>query len=73
MAMSWDRIVLELEPDQESLTGRVYRDGQPARQFTGWLGLIAALQALLPEQGVDEGELSPPSPGGTAPDGRRSS
>lgn len=41
------RVLLELRPDRESLTGRVHRDGRPDREFAGWLGLMAALQAVV--------------------------
>lgn len=47
------QVLLELRPDGESLSGRACRAGQPAREFTGWLGLLAVLRALLPEPPAD--------------------
>lgn len=40
-------IRLELHLDDESLTGRA-SDGTAAREFVGWMGLVAAIDALLP-------------------------
>ena len=47
MATTPIRITLELQPDEESLTGRIHRADHPPCEFTGWLGLLAALHALL--------------------------
>jgi hypothetical protein len=37
----------ELEPDGDSLSGFASRDDGGVYEFTGWLGLIGVLQALL--------------------------
>jgi hypothetical protein len=42
------RVVLELEPDEESITGRLQLGNGSTRDFAGWLGLINALQGLMP-------------------------
>ena len=40
------RLALELSFDAERVEGRVYEDdGQLDRRFSGWLGLMAALEA----------------------------
>jgi hypothetical protein len=41
------RILCELQTVGDSLTGRARRQDGEAREFTGWLGLLGALQALL--------------------------
>lgn len=41
------QITCELQTVGDSLTGRVRRDGGETREFTGWLGLLGALQALM--------------------------
>ena len=49
-------IRLELRPDGDSFAGRAISD-QESRQFHGWLGLMAAIEALYPAAalaGVDE-------------------
>jgi hypothetical protein len=40
-------IRLELHVDGDSLTGRASDGTRPAREFVGWLGLVAAIDALL--------------------------
>jgi hypothetical protein len=50
------RLVLELERHKPRIGGRVRADGGEERRFSGWLGLISALDA----------ELAPPSPDGEA-------
>ncbi len=40
-------IELELELHGEEVRGRALCDGGPPREFSGWLGLIAALDALV--------------------------
>lgn len=50
------RIVCDVRTYGDSLSGRVTRQDGEHREFTGWLGLLGALQALLP---------------GTEPDGSR--
>jgi hypothetical protein len=38
---------LELHPDGDSLTGNLREAGSEQRPFTGWLGLLAAIGALV--------------------------
>jgi hypothetical protein len=40
-------IRLELHLDGDSLTGRASDGAGAAREFVGWLGLVAAIDALL--------------------------
>ena len=40
-------IELELELHGDEVRGRALCDGAPPREFSGWLGLIAALDALV--------------------------
>jgi hypothetical protein len=42
------RFVLEIDAVDDSLTGRVVTSSGEAHQFTGWLGLLGALEALMP-------------------------
>jgi hypothetical protein len=42
-------IRLELHLADDSLTGRASDGTGAAREFVGWLGLVAAIDALLPE------------------------
>ena len=48
MAHDAIRILLEVEVDEESLTGRASVGDGAIRTFSGWLGLMSALDALLP-------------------------
>lgn len=41
-------IRLELHLADDSLTGRASDGAGAAREFVGWLGLVAAIDALLP-------------------------
>ncbi len=41
------RIALELELHGEEVRGRALSGDLPPREFTGWLGLIAALDTLV--------------------------
>lgn len=41
------RILCEVEAVGDSLTGRITRRGGEIREFTGWLGLLGALQAMV--------------------------
>ena len=41
-------ITLELRVAGESLTGSATEAGGAAREFSGWLGLVSALDALVP-------------------------
>jgi len=43
-------LMLELSRDGESLAGRVLTDAGAASDFAGWLGLVAAIDALVPQQ-----------------------
>jgi hypothetical protein len=40
-------IALELQVNGDSLSGRLTGEGGITREFTGWLGLIAAIDALV--------------------------
>ncbi len=42
------RILLELDGVDEPIRGRARADDGTLREFVGWLGLIGALEALLP-------------------------
>ena len=42
-------VTLEIEPEGESFTGRATADTGQSAAFAGWLGLVAALDALLRE------------------------
>jgi hypothetical protein len=39
-------IDLDLRIDGDEVEGRAAADGAPARDFSGWVGLLAALDAL---------------------------
>lgn len=41
------RVTVEVDPDGEPIAGRVQNDREPSRPFTGWLELLAALEAAL--------------------------
>ena len=50
------RIELEVRFDADPIEGHLYdrrRDGEPGRFFSGWLGLIAAIEAV--RDGVPDG------------------
>jgi hypothetical protein len=51
-------IRLELQPSDDSLRGRASDASGAARDFVGWVGLVAAIDALVPG--------GPPSPGAVA-------
>jgi hypothetical protein len=53
MAEETIRILCELQTVGDSLTGRARRHDGEAREFTGWLGLLGALQALLADTDPD--------------------
>ncbi|MBV8987684.1 MAG: hypothetical protein JO372_03890 [Solirubrobacterales bacterium] len=44
------RLVLEIEPVEDSLIGRISSGEGESRPFAGWLGLFNALEALIEEQ-----------------------
>ncbi len=48
MAKTPTPIILDIEVYDESLTGRARTNDGTTREFAGWLGLISALDALLP-------------------------
>ena len=39
------RLALEVRFDADPISGRVYDDGRVDRPFSGWLGLMAAIDA----------------------------
>jgi hypothetical protein len=57
------QIRLDLELDGDDLTG-LATDGSATRRFCGWLGLIAALDALVRDEAADR----PAPPIQTAPE-----
>lgn len=61
MAEETIRILCELRTVGDSLTGRACRHDGAALEFTGWLGLLGALQALLAGTDADHagGEPDP--------------
>ncbi len=42
-------IHLEIRLDGDLLSGRAYDDHGAVREFTGWIGLVAAVEHLLGE------------------------
>jgi hypothetical protein len=56
------RLALEVRFDAEPIEGRVYEDGRVDRPFSGWLGLMAAIDAArhahAPPPSEDNGEGS---------------
>ncbi len=51
-------VQLKLWLDGDSVTGRASSPGEAARDFAGWLGLVAAIEALIAPRhrhGADEG------------------
>jgi hypothetical protein len=54
---------IELDVGAESIAGAIHRGEDPARPFTGWLELVALLEAVRRPVGADG--LPPPS----CPDG----
>lgn len=50
--MDGDRVTLDLrlELDRDSIGGQVSANGEPARAFSGYAGLIAALESIRLEQ-----------------------
>jgi len=47
-------ITLELRVAGDSLAGRAVDGAGHARDFSGWLGLVAAIDALVPAAAEDE-------------------
>ena len=50
------RIVIDADVGGDQITGRACPDGGEPRRFIGWLGLIAALDALLDRSNPYAGE-----------------
>lgn len=48
MAKTATRLILGIELCNQSLTGRASTNDGTTCEFAGWLGLISALNALLP-------------------------
>ena len=46
-------VTLEIHPEGESFTGSATADTGESTSFAGWLGLVAALDALLREASPD--------------------
>jgi hypothetical protein len=42
------RVTLDLELEDGTLKGTVRNGSGPTREFSGWLGLVGAIDALLP-------------------------
>jgi hypothetical protein len=55
-------IRLELHPTEDSLSGRASDGSGTAREFVGWMGLVAAIDALLPASSPALGGAAPSSP-----------
>jgi hypothetical protein len=49
-------ISLELSLDGDSLTGRASDEAGTRKEFSGWLGLMAAIEALIPTDSEGEDE-----------------
>jgi hypothetical protein len=47
-------ISLELRLEDDSFAGRAETDSGQARDFTGWLGLMGAIEALLDSERPEE-------------------
>jgi hypothetical protein len=43
------RLVLDVEPDSEPISGFLEADGEAGHQFWGWLELLAAIEAARSE------------------------
>ena len=41
------RLILDIDSRDGHLTGRIGSDGEPSRSFTGRLGLLGAIDALV--------------------------
>ncbi len=46
-------IDLDLDVHGDEVTGRASSEGRPEKDFSGWLELIAALDALIAPSGSD--------------------
>lgn len=52
-------ISLELDVLEDTLSGRARNCSGGERDFLGWLGLVAAIDALLPSSGDSSQEVRP--------------
>ena len=48
------QITLDLEVNDDFLSGRVRNGSGPDRPFSGWLGLMAAIDELLAAAGAED-------------------
>ena len=48
------RIGIEVDFESEPIEGRVYEGDEDGRPFSGWLGLMSALEAARKEEEADE-------------------
>ena len=64
------QITLDLEVDDDFLSGRVRNGSGPDRPFSGWLGLMAAIDELLAAAGRKEEDDEMDSNSRTRPEGR---
>jgi hypothetical protein len=56
-------VTLEIELADGCLSGRVRNGSGPSREFSGWLGLVGAIDALLPATFAPSDKAFPnPSP-----------
>jgi len=53
------RILVELDAGAEPIAGRVLAELQPARSFTGWTGLFAALRTAVGEAAPSDARVAP--------------
>jgi hypothetical protein len=44
------RVVLDLEPDSDPISGFLEHDGETRHRFWGWLELLAAIEVVRKEQ-----------------------
>jgi hypothetical protein len=56
-------IRIELQLADDSLTGRASDGAGAAKEFAGWLGLVAAIDALLPGDVPAPDAIRPPDEG----------
>ena len=67
MPATTSRILLELSDEQDTLTGRLIAlepteadaaaaGGREAQTFSGWVGLLSALERMLPSAAAQQGD-----------------
>ncbi|MBI5311416.1 MAG: hypothetical protein HZB14_10395 [Actinobacteria bacterium] len=61
-------IRIEIVRDGLTVRGRATAPGRPATEFSGWVGLMAAIEALLDETAAPSPH-EPPIPGAPSPHG----